>query len=372
MMDAYCGAGAGAGVAAAAPVRPEDLPDESLRAYLLVRAVVVSSIATRQAMLVALGRLQYAALAILCAVSARVHNPIEQNTKDWFFMRRGEHKVRVGGSEIGVILGQSRFAKPFSLWEKIIAQQLGDWETDDEMPEPCTHGHTCEDIIAEMFERMMSIKLLSGGYYRHSDEDLGQFYGASPDRLVLSRGQHIDGVPEGEVCALLEIKAPFQNMYTDVAPQYMAQIQYQMWVSGVPTCYYLAVKLRHDKIEELGTGIGPRSTPPGETRVLLTVVHYSPEYAAWMIPRLFYFTRCLVEQRKPPTDLYDSEATGYEAPPTPLVECITVQTGAWRSRPNERKRARKGTATTTPPTDTAAAATTSADGDDVIVIDGPM
>jgi hypothetical protein len=190
-----------------------------------------------------------------------------------------------------------------------------------------------------MFADKMDLKLRPGGYYRHSDADLGQFYGASPDRLVLSRGADIDGVPLGDVCALLEIKAPFVRMYTDVAPHYMAQMQFQMWVSGVPLCYYLAVKLRHDKREEQGTGRGPRSTPPGETRVFLGLVHYSPEYAAWMIPRLFFFTRCLVERTKPPTNLYESEAAGYEAPPAPRVELINVPDGAWRARPNPRKTA---------------------------------
>jgi putative phage-type endonuclease len=287
--------------------------------------------ADRACLNTALANLQYTQLARLCAVEQRVHDPIEQNTREWYFMRRGTHKMRVGGSEIGIILGLSRFAKPFSLWEKIIAQQDGEWEQDGDNPEACVHGHTCEDIIADLFADKMGLRLRLGGYYRHHDADLGQFYGASPDRLVIRRGVGLDGAPAGDVVeALLEIKAPFTRMYTDIAPHYMAQVQYQMWVSGVPQCYYLAVKLRHDKPEEQGTGRGPRSTPPGETRVLLALVHYSPEYAAWMIPRLFFFTKCLVERTKPPTDLYESEATGYEAPPVPRVEMFSVPNGAWR------------------------------------------
>jgi len=339
-MDAWItgGGGAAAAVAATTPTDPETLDDDQLKAFLLARGVKIGTVTNRKSLLSELGRLQYAELAIQCRPDQRQHNPVEQNTKEWFFMRRGVHKMRVGGSEIGVILGLSKFAKPFSLWEKIIKQQTNDWEDDEDgMPEACAHGHTCEDIIAEMFEDNMGLRLLAGGYYRHPDAHLGDAYGASPDRLVLSRGMMEDGVPEGEVFALLEIKGPFYNMYTDVAPQYMAQMQYQMWVSGLPRCYYLAVKLRHDTADEIGTGIGPRKTTPSETRVLLNIVHYSREYAEWMIPRLFYFTKCLVEKREPPHDLYDTAATGSEPPPSPRVDVVPVPNGAWRARPNVRK-----------------------------------
>ena len=308
----------------------ETMSDMDLRRYLRVHGVVGVDTVDRSGLVAALAKVQYAQLARLCTIEQRVHDPIEQNTQEWYFMRRGPHKMRVGGSDVGVILGLSRFAKPFSLWEKIIAEQDGLWERDEETPEACAHGTTCEPLIADMFEDKMKVSLLMGGYYRHHDEDLGHFYGASPDRLILSRGIDIDGTPAGTVCALLEIKAPFTRMYTDIAPHYMAQMQYQMWVSGVPQCYYLAVKVRHDKPDEQGTGHGPRSTPPGETRVLLALVHYSPAYAAWMIPRLFLFSQCLAERTKPPTDLYESEATGYEPPPVPRVEIITVPDGAWR------------------------------------------
>ena len=338
-MDRYLvprgGASAAAAAAAAASVgAPEDMDAVDLRAYLRSRRVNVTADDTLITMKAKLAHLQYSEIATPFPASRRVHNPVEQNTREWYFMRRGEHKMRIGGSEIGVVLGQSHFAKPHSLWQKILAQQDEEWERDEEMPEPCVHGHTCEDIIAEMFEDKMGLSLRPGGYYRHPDEALGEFYGASPDRLVISRSIKEDGVPPGEVCALLEIKAPFRNMYTNIAPQYMAQMQYQMWVSGIRKCYYLAVKLRHDKMEEQGTGRGPRSTPPGETQVYLALVNYSEEYMIWALPRLFYFTECLVERKEPPHDLYDSEVSGYEVPPVPKVSVYTIQKGAWRARPS--------------------------------------
>lgn len=258
-------------------------------------------------------------------VQPGVHHDIEQNTKQWFHMRRGEYNVRVGGSEIGVILGVSPWAKPYSLWEKIIAQTDGTWVNDEEDdPPPCVHGHDCEPLIAGMYrhyiiennksEAEQKLVMTDGGYYQHSDPELGELYGASPDRRILN--------PEtGEVERLLEIKAPYGRMYTHVKPEYMAQIQYQMWCSGVERCDFLAVKLDHDL---------PEKTIPSKIRVFLARVYRSEEYIKWMIPRLYFFSRCLILRQCPQRDLYDSEATGLEMPPKPRVEEVLVENGAWK------------------------------------------
>jgi hypothetical protein len=247
-----------------------------------------------------------------------VFHDIEQNTDEWFHIRRGSYGVRVGGSEIGDILNVSGFAKPLAVYEKIIAQRYGLWERDDESPPPCVHGHTCEPLIAEMYARAMKAVLAEGGYYRHSDQDLGELYGASPDRRILG--------PDGSVVGLLEIKAPYGRMYTHVKPGYMAQIQYQMWCSGLPTCDFLAVKLDHEQ---------PEKTFPSRTRIYLARVWRSDEYIAWMLPRLLLFSKCIILEQPPPRDLYENEQMGYTPPPKPRVQEMEVETGAdeWRVRP---------------------------------------
>ena len=315
---------------------PEKMTEEELRIFLRSKRVVVGDKAPMSVLRRHLGKWQYRQLATLCRPDERDHNPVEQNTPEWYFMRRGPDKMRVGGSEIGVITGRSRFSLPFSLWQKIVQQQDGDWPKDEETPPACVHGHTCEPLIADVFCKEMGYKMLPGGYYRHPNPKLGLFYGASPDGRLLSNDIKEDGAPVGEVCALLEIKAPYATMYTDIKDEHMAQMQYQMWVSGIPVCYYLAVWLRKDAADAQGTGYGPRSTPPGETRVFLCKVHYSMDYLAWMIPRLFLFTKYLARRIEPPRDLYQSEATGYEAPPQPRVERIDVPTGSWRVEKNPR------------------------------------
>lgn len=252
--------------------------------------------------------------ALVRSMLPGVHHDIAQNTKQWFHIRRGDHNVRVGGSEIGVILGVSLYAKPYSLWEKIIAQTDGTWENDEEeSPPPCVHGNDCEPLIAGMYKHYMECELAEGGYYQHQDSDLGELYGASPDRRVLG--------PTGMTDYLLEIKAPYGRMYTFIKPEHMAQMQYQMWCSGLQRCDYLAVKLDPNE---------PERTIPSKIRVLLARVYRSDEYIAWMIPRLYYFSKCLILRKCPPRDLYESEEMGLVPAPKPRVEEVVIENGAWK------------------------------------------
>lgn len=309
----------------------KQLNQDAMRQFLRDRCIEALPTDSESVLVAKLTRYMYSLFAEPFSKDKRLHNPVEQNTPERGFIRRGEHGSRLGGSEVDVVLGISDRAKPCDLYGKIIAEQDGTYVYDD-VPKPaCVHGNTCEEIIAEMFARNQGVSLQPGGYYRHPEESLGQFYGASPDRLVLSRGLKEDGAPEGEVCALLEIKAPYEGMYADIPKQYMAQMQYQMWVSGVTKCFFLAVKLRRDKPEEQSTGRGPRSTPPGETHVHLSLVHYSKEYMTWALPRLFYFSKCCAERTPPPRELYTSEEFGLEDPPAPTVQTYNIQRGAWRS-----------------------------------------
>ena len=125
---------------------------------------------------------------------------IKQNTKDWLLIRRGPKKIRIGGSEIGTICGVNNIAFPYSLFEKIIQELYGIWEEDSEEPEPCKHGHLCEPIIANLYEKVTHNKVEEANYWIQEDEYLSILYGCSPDRKV-----YINGKFEG----LLEIKAPY-------------------------------------------------------------------------------------------------------------------------------------------------------------------
>jgi hypothetical protein len=247
-----------------------------------------------------------------------VFRDIEQGTDEWARLQRGSYGIRVDANEIGDILNVSGLAKPLAAYEKIMAQRYKMWGRDEESPQPHAHDHICKPLIAGMYARAMAADLAGGGYFIHPDPDLGMLYGASPDRRIVD--------PDGSVAALLVIEAPVGRMHTHVKPGIMAQLQYQMWCSGLPVCVFLAVKLDHKD---------PEKTFPSRTRIFLARVYRSEEYIAWMIPRLLLFSKCLILEQPPPRDLYENEQMGFAPPPKPRIEEVEVETGAeaWRVRP---------------------------------------
>jgi len=125
---------------------------------------------------------------------------IEQNTPKWFVTRRGDHGIRIGGSEVGAVCGRG-VSLPYSLYEKIIGELDGLWEGDDgEEPPACKHGHLCEPFIGEFYTELTGNKIGKPNYWEHKNPYLAKLYGCSPDGKVL-----IGGNFEG----IIEIKAPY-------------------------------------------------------------------------------------------------------------------------------------------------------------------
>lgn len=268
------------------------------------------------------------------------HN-IQQTSPEWFHIRRGEYGVRLGGSEVGFAVGVSPWTKPFQLYDEIVAKEEGTWVSDpDDDKSALNHGNDCEPLIAGMYDYYVlgdgrvpekdkndidegappkplpprQFTLSEGGYYQHSDEYLGELYGASPDRRIMSKAT-------GKVEHLLEIKAPYGRMHVCVKPEYMAQMQYQMWCSGLDQCDFLVIKLDQQL---------PEKTIPSKIRVFYAHVPRSEAYIKWMLPRIFYFSRCLILRQRPARDLYENEMTGFDPPPHVDVEEVIVPNGAWR------------------------------------------
>lgn len=225
---------------------------------------------------------------------------LQQNTDEWLLKRRGRKKIRVGSSEIGVICGKGYAAKPYSLYEKIIAEMDGTWiDDDEEEPPPCKHGHLCEPIIANMYEKITKNTVQEANYWKHENKKLAFLYGCSPDRKVFIND---------EFQGILEIKAPFHIMYKDIKLEHLCQVQYQMWITKKPWCDYMAVKLQHENPEL-----------DQNPQILLKRIYYSEEFIEyWMKPRLFYFSECLMTRTKPPSNLYEND------PGPPVVEMCNL------------------------------------------------
>lgn len=256
-------------------------------------------------------------------VEGKFHD-VEQNTREWFSMRRGPKGLRLGGSEAGAAIGMVLDDRPpVALYDMLVMKMDKEWITDDdptdadEDSDRCAHGHRCEPLIADMYSHYRGVKLAEGGYYSHPDPDLANLYGASPDRRVLVTGSN------GTVSHLLEIKAPYDRMYKAPKQEHLAQCLYQLWVSGLPFCDYLAVFL--DKKE-------PEKTIPSKTQVLLVRVYLTQEYVDWLKGRLFYFSMCLMKRTRPPMELYRDERFGKSPMPKVKMVRTPIATGAWSVR----------------------------------------
>ena len=281
---------------------------------------------------------QWLALAQITLREAVVMNPEdERGQRSFGVMKRGPMGFRTNSSDFGTICGLNPHKHPLQAYEEIRAQQMGTWERKP-MERAQQHGVTCEPLIFKLFERVMGCTVQPSAFFRHCRPELAPLFGASPDGIVLSRGMAKDGYPEGTPFAVLEIKAPTGEQPV-IWDNYVAQMMAQMWMSGLKHAFFFSVWLKQDPVgtqkEHFGV-LGPKRTTPAETKTLLLKLDYSPEYMAWMLPRMTLFSKCLVDQVPPRADLYASEVTWREDPPAYTSTPVNVETSALRVEKNPR------------------------------------
>ncbi len=188
--------------------------------------------------------------------------------------KRGRYGIRQGSSDTPKICGL--YKTPLDHFNNTIKEINGEYRKEEEDPS-CMHGNICEPLIANMYKQITGNLLKPSHFWEHEDKNLAIHYGCVPDGEIF-----IDNKFEG----ILEIKAPYSNMYLEPPLGHICQMMFQMWITKKRWCDYMAVKLNHDKPEE-----DIKKTPP----VLLLRIYYSEEYVEeWMKPRLFYFSECLM------------------------------------------------------------------------------
>lgn len=159
----------------------------------------------------------------------QVHNTREE----WLTARLGG----VGASEVSAILGLSRFASPWSVW-----QQKVDGVVDLGHPSPeAEAGHRLEPVIAQWFSDICEDSSLpagfaiqdSGDYAMYWAEEVGLPLFATPDRLLVNRSGGF---------AVLELKAAWydqaKRFRREFPMEYRCQVQIQMPCTGVKLAYY--------------------------------------------------------------------------------------------------------------------------------------
>lgn len=227
---------------------------------------------------------------------------------NWHKLRRGPLGFRLGGSEVGSALGVNSHATPRSLWEFMWWQKDGYREIngvryplhENEGPE-LTHGHAREESVLALHAYLLDLPHASPGNYweaaapslRWPAADDSSYYGCSPDSVV------------DDDALLVECKAPYYKAATEVQPEYLAQVQYQLAVTGRSVCDFVSV-FYHPRENDDDAPTGRRGMLDGvvdvETDVFVRRIHFNEVYwRDWMYPGLRRFTHdYLVPRRQPP------------------------------------------------------------------------
>ncbi len=201
---------------------------------------------------------------------------VDQNTDDWLRIRRGgpvrkddpddpidpsRHFLRVGGSEVASICGLCPFpgSKPHEKFQQILDER---WEyLQGSRPQgiaitaAMTHGSIAEPSTLAVYQRQMrqhpqhgvpctaafdaaTLRVQAGRYFH--TEQMPAVHGCSPDGLVTCelRG----GGGRRPILRLVEAKSPWKPLYPSTPAYYVPQVQYQMWVTGIAECDFVAVK----------------------------------------------------------------------------------------------------------------------------------
>jgi len=146
---------------------------------------------------------------------------IEQRTKEWFKQRKG----RVTGSSVGAILGLSPFMKREDVMRNMVREYHG-YEREFKGNQATEYGKFHEDMAAIDYQLKTGNTVEKTGF--HTFEN---WLGASPDGFV--------GFDR-----LIEIKCPYGQRdkippvfkTLEQQPHYYAQVQIQMFVTGMSAC----------------------------------------------------------------------------------------------------------------------------------------
>ena len=156
---------------------------------------------------------------------------IEQRSAEWFEMRKG----RITSSEIYKIMGKGDFSETAKtyLLEKVC--ELYGGVTEPATGAALTWGTELEPVAIEHYEKLTNVKVEKASFI-----PVGEYYGGSPDGLIL---------PEG----IIEVKCPFKSAnhfkhgmintpekFKKVAPNYYYQCISNMICSNTKWCDFIS------------------------------------------------------------------------------------------------------------------------------------
>lgn len=164
-----------------------------------------------------------------------MESKVKQRSKEWFDIRQS---VYLTSSKFGDALGVG-MGKPYYFFLSLMSDDNDEDEEEVTESSHTQHGITMEEIILECYHLLTGHKTRESGFWVPRDRILQDLIGTSPDAVVVD--------DQGEDIGLCEFKAPIYRMYKTentvqgIPRHYMAQIQGQLAITGLPWCNFLAV-----------------------------------------------------------------------------------------------------------------------------------
>jgi putative phage-type endonuclease len=204
-----------------------------------------------------------------------IFHDIEQNTEEWFQLRRG----RITASVIKAIMAAKGLGEGAKTLAKKLAMEIvvKDYEARHFSSEWMDHGHEFEDVARAAFEDATGLKVENGGFFA-----LGDYAGVSPDGRILNLKPY--------KLVLTEIKCPDYQNHLDclesgeMDKQYTHQVQFQMAVTGAEACYFISY---------LDTDEDWISSFPSEQQLFYTLVEADKDHQALIMTRIDEFKKMI-------------------------------------------------------------------------------
>lgn len=163
---------------------------------------------------------------------------IEQKSQEWLDIR----KNIIPASESGYLLG----VKGVGVMMNYISNKVGLPSTQDLLKNMLSiqHGNIFEDVSRIIYETRHNVIVKEYGLIKSKKNSM---LSASPDGVVINANDNVDNVdniPNCRIGRLLEIKNPFTyDASDDIKPEYMIQMQQQMYVLESPLCDFIKTNI---------------------------------------------------------------------------------------------------------------------------------
>lgn len=158
----------------------------------------------------------------------KIHN-FEQRTEDWYNIRKG--KMTASNAETIIANGKGLETYIYNL----MAEYYSSAEKENYINSDMQRGIDLEPEARLEFEFYTDLDVQEVGFIEYND-----FIGVSPDGLIGDDG-------------LIEIKCPNDSIYfklllsNNIKPEYIAQMQMQMYVTDRQYCYFVSYNPNFEK-----------------------------------------------------------------------------------------------------------------------------